>query len=129
MRMLLAGTALATLFAAAPARADDWDGIDCRNAMTQLEMNVCANKDFRKADRKLNDAYQRLRKNLDPGEFRKLRDAQRAWIQFRDKECTFEAAENEGGSIYPMMYSGCLAGQTETRTRQLLQLLHDRQGR
>ena len=54
--MKLALTFAAVAFAA-PALAGD---IDCKNAVSQSEMNICADQDYRAADAKLNAAYGRL---------------------------------------------------------------------
>lgn len=105
------------LTAAAPAQA-----ADCKNAMDQQSMNRCADLEYRAADARLNDIYGRLMATLGDDRLRtKLRLAQRAWIGFRDSECTFETADNEGGSIYPMVYAGCLARLTKERTHTLEQ--------
>lgn len=107
------------LFAAA-ASADDADDIDCDNATTQIDMNICADKDYQTADRKLNDVYRKVMTALgDAGYRAKLKTAEKAWIQYRDTECTFEAAQNEGGSIYPMEYSSCVTRLTGARTKEL----------
>ncbi|HEY0105740.1 MAG TPA: lysozyme inhibitor LprI family protein, partial [Rhizomicrobium sp.] len=92
---------LPALLALAPARADEADGIDCNNAMTQSDMNICADKDYRKADAALNDVYRKTMAGLDAHGGELLRTAQRAWIKFRDSECVYDSAQNEGGSIYP----------------------------
>ena len=93
---------------------------DCNNPMDQSTMNICADKDYRAADKKLNDVYSKVMTALDDAGYRaKLKTAQRAWIQYRDTECTFEVAENEGGSIYPLVYSGCLTRLTGARTKEL----------
>lgn len=113
--------ALAAILFATAAAADD---IDCKNAMSQSAMNICADRDFRAADAKLNAAYAKLMAALDDGGFKtKLKTAQRAWIRFRDSECTFDTADNEGGSIHPMVYSGCLTRLTKERTKALEQHL------
>lgn len=110
----------AALVFAAPASAD---GPDCKNPMDQHTMNHCAGLAYEAADAKLNAAYAKLKAAQSEDGFKvKLRDAQRAWIQFRDKHCTYEAAENEGGSIYPLVYSGCLTRLTRDRTNVLEQL-------
>jgi uncharacterized protein YecT (DUF1311 family) len=93
--------------------------IDCNNAMDQNSMNMCADKDYRAADKKLNDVYGKLMAALDDATKAKLKTAQRAWIQHRDTECTFETAENEGGSIHPLVYAGCLTRLTDARTKKL----------
>jgi uncharacterized protein YecT (DUF1311 family) len=107
------------VFAAAPASAGEADGVDCNNAMAQNDMNICADKDYRKADVLLNKAYKDAMKGIDAHSQDLLKAAQREWIKFRDAECTFESAQNEGGSIYPMEYSGCLTTLTKDRTKQL----------
>jgi uncharacterized protein YecT (DUF1311 family) len=111
--------ALPLLLAGAPARADDADGIDCNNAMAQNDMNICADKDYRQADAALNRTYKETLKGEDAHTADLLRKAQRAWIAFRDAECVYQNAENEGGSIYPMVYAGCLTRLTKLRTQQL----------
>ncbi len=109
--------ALASLVLAAPALAGD---SDCANALSQSAMNICADQDYRAADAKLNSTYAKLVAALNDDGFKvKLKAAQRAWIQFRDLECTYETAENEGGSIYPMVYAGCLTRLTKERTKAL----------
>lgn len=120
MRTILLGAAAAMLIAAAPARADEADGIDCGSDMlNQSEMNICADKDYRKADTALNAAYRKAAAGLDAHNRDLLRESERAWIKFRDAECTYQAAPNEGGSIYPLVYAGCLTRLTMDRTKQL----------
>lgn len=119
MRRHAALLALPLLFAAAPALADDADGIDCNNAVSQNDMNICADKDFQKIDAVLNKTYQATLKDLDAHSRDLLRAAQREWIKFRDAECTYQNAQNEGGSIYPLVYSGCLTTLTKDRIKQL----------
>ena len=93
--------------------------LDCRNG-TQIELNECADADFRTADAKLNAAYRAITRRLtdDPAR-RSLVEAQRAWIRFRDAECAFDTNIYEGGSIRPLMFSVCLKRVTEQRTADL----------
>jgi uncharacterized protein YecT (DUF1311 family) len=112
MKLLLT---LASLILATPALAGD-----CRNAMNQNAMTRCAEAEYQAADAGLNAAYGRLLAALDDPGFRaKLKASQRAWIEFRDRECTYQTADNEGGSIHPMVYAGCLARLTRQRTSEL----------
>jgi uncharacterized protein YecT (DUF1311 family) len=48
-----------------------------------------------------------------------LREAQRAWVTFRDLACEVESLVAEGGSMQPMIYSACLTTLTEERTDAL----------
>ncbi|MGC9953534.1 MAG: lysozyme inhibitor LprI family protein [Rhizomicrobium sp.] len=112
--------AIPLVLLAASATAGDADDVDCNNAMTQMDMNFCADKDYQAADNKLNDVYRKVMKALDDKAYQaKLKTAEKAWIQYRDAQCTFEDAQNEGGSIYPMEYSGCITRLTDARTKEL----------
>jgi len=120
MRAVLFGAAAAAfLLAASPAFADEADGIDCKNAVAQQDMNICSDRDYQKADAVLNAAYRKAMAGLDAHNRDLLRTAQRAWIAFRDAQCTYESAPNEGGTIHPLIYSGCLTALTMARTKQL----------
>ncbi|CAN7556168.1 lysozyme inhibitor LprI family protein [Aminobacter sp. LjRoot7] len=92
-----------------------------RNDQTQMGMNICAAADYAASDAKLNTAYGDIMKCLsDNADARKmLQDSQRAWIAFRDAECKFASSGVEGGSIQPMIHSGCLQGLTDARVAQL----------
>jgi uncharacterized protein YecT (DUF1311 family) len=107
----------AVLILFAGARADD--KIDCDNAMNQNDMNICASQDFDRSDAKLNKVYKALVAKLEGKEIDQLKEAQRAWLTYRDAECRYTVRQNEGGSIYPTVWFGCLTQQTETRTKQL----------
>ncbi|MEE2943664.1 MAG: lysozyme inhibitor LprI family protein [Pseudomonadota bacterium] len=112
---------------AAPVAADD---LDCSNAMTQQAMNQCAHASYLLADEELNRAYKlavaqarEMDEYLQEGEVpavTMLRDAQRAWITFRDKACEVDSLVVRGGSMQPLIYAGCLEQQTRARTESLL---------
>ncbi|MEI9889020.1 MAG: lysozyme inhibitor LprI family protein [Rhizomicrobium sp.] len=114
--LAFAALALPLLLTAAPAAA-----ARCDNAQDQNTMNRCAAEDYARADAVLNRTYQKVMRDLDDHSRALLRASQREWIKFRDAECTYVNAANEGGSIYPLVYNGCLTDMTKTRTRQLQQ--------
>lgn len=125
---------LISLGTTAPAMADattDVTGVhvaqrpNCKNPQTQAEMNACAGLSYQAADRRLNQVYQRLLPKLTSSRRQKLITAQQAWIKFRDSSCAFERSEVEGGTMEPMIYSGCLAETTRQRTAQLESYLFD----
>lgn len=111
----------------APASGED--EVDCNNAMTQHDMNACANKDYEAADARLNTQWKLTKKamadvdsELDEtlkGASKALLEGQRAWIAYRDAQCTLEGFEARGGSMEPMLVSGCLAELTDARTKEL----------
>jgi uncharacterized protein YecT (DUF1311 family) len=119
-----AATAIAVLalFAANTAHADDDENIDCAHAMVQRDMNICADRDYRAADAQLNGAYRAAMARLDVPGRERLKAEERDWIAERDRRCKAEAAEERGGSIFPMVYSGCLTEKTKARTKVLLAL-------
>jgi uncharacterized protein YecT (DUF1311 family) len=106
---------------------------DCVNPTTQLDMNFCAAWGAELSDRALNIAYQRVRRSYqqsDSGKYGALRlknltTAQLAWIEFRDTTCTWKASKFSGGSIAPLIYSGCVDRLTKVRTEELLEDLVD----
>jgi uncharacterized protein YecT (DUF1311 family) len=118
---------LAAALIASPALAQE---VDCANAMAQSELNQCAYADWEAADAQLNLAYKRamaLLKEWDAGlppEERggaeALRNAQRAWITFRDEACAAEGYAMKGGSAEPLLVYGCMRRLTEERTNHLL---------
>lgn len=91
----------------------------CENAKTQSEMNQCSADAYRASDKDLNALYASIKQKLDPDLFAKLQTAQRAWVSYRDADCEAESAQYEGGSIQPMIRSGCLERVTRTRIDEL----------
>jgi uncharacterized protein YecT (DUF1311 family) len=113
---LIATLALACALAFPAGAADR-----CDDAQDQATMNRCASAAYQAADRELNAAYEEIRGRLAsmPETARLLRDAQRAWIAFRDSECTFATSSAEGGSIQPMLAAQCAETLTRSRTDML----------
>lgn len=115
-----------------PAQAQE-EAIDCNDPVTQFEMNECAYRDWQAADANLNEAYgfaiahaQRIDTSAamtgdtrDTGTEEMLRRAQRAWITFRDAACSVESDIALGGSMQPMLYSGCMTALTRRRAEDL----------
>ena len=120
--------ALCTFTTAATAQE-----IDCANAMTQMDMNQCAYDDWTAADEELNLAYGEVMGLLtqwdadlptdEQGGADALREAQRAWITFRDKACEAEGYAMKGGSAEPLLVYGCMRQLTEERTAHLTGML------
>lgn len=77
--------------------------------------------DLQKAGKALNETFRQIEHRLaqDPAGKERLIKAQRAWIEFRDAECTFQSSGEDGGSAAPMVAAACKANLTEDRTRQL----------
>ena len=129
--------ALALLLAAAvPAAAQD--DVDCNNQMAQQVMNICAARDYEAADTEMNAVWKQARtvaKDLDAelsvdlkGADKALLAAQRGWIAYRDGQCEVAGFEARGGSMEPMLVSGCLADLTRKRTQELKQFITGGEG-
>lgn len=129
-------TAMIAALVASPLYAGD--ELDCDNAQTQIEMNLCAALDHEAADRELNlvwgDAMARA-EGLDAeygeemqGAAKALLKAQRAWINYRDGNCELAGWIAHGGTMEPMLVSACLADMTRARTKELRAFVDGTQG-
>ncbi len=110
------------LACAAMAAADgNARAAECGANASQTELTICADQDARRADVALNEVYGRLMAKIEPADQARLREAERAWLAFRDKECTFltGGGPNQQGTIWPMMYSQCIAAVTQERVSDL----------
>ena len=110
--------------------------INCKDPGPQMELNICAYRDFERADAEMNVQWRRVvaamreaDKQVDrkydqqPLHYDTLLAAQRAWLTFRDQHCTLASFEARGGSMQPMLDSGCKADLTHERTKQLKALV------
>jgi uncharacterized protein YecT (DUF1311 family) len=121
---LLTLLSLACLATPAVAQA-----VDCANTSVQIELNACAEQDWQAADAELNRVYKAtmaamkaVDQSLPPdlqGAATTLRDAQRAWIAFRDRNCNLAGYPMRGGSAEPLLIYGCLRQMTLDRTAEL----------
>ncbi|WP_323784381.1 lysozyme inhibitor LprI family protein [Thalassovita sp.] len=125
MKLIITLSALLATSGAAQA-------LDCSAPQTQQDMNQCAYQMWQYADEDLNLAYQMARdfmrttdsylpENLKGAEAA-LRDAQRAWIPFRDNACAAEGFAFRGGSMEPLMVLSCKERLTRQRTEELRSL-------
>jgi len=94
---------------------------DCDKDMVQMEMNLCAGANLDAANAELNHVYQKLMsQQTDQKSKDQLKDVERTWISYRDKECAWEIGPQEdGGSIWSMAMDNCLQDQTDARIREL----------
>jgi uncharacterized protein YecT (DUF1311 family) len=106
---------------------------NCGAAATQTGMNVCEDKNYRKADAELNSIYRQITDRLKSDDdlrptLEALVAAQRAWIAFRDAECAFVGSRTAGGSVNGAIVASCLAGVTGKRTKELRAYLKCKEG-
>lgn len=113
-----------------PAFADDKP--DCQDG-SQMELNACAYQDFEKADAELNVLWPKIKKfaadgdeNLDDnlkGYAKALLASQRGWLSYRDAQCELYGFQSRGGSMEPMLVSGCKAQMTTARVKELQSII------
>ncbi len=128
LRALLAAVALLQSATAATAGP-------CDDAMSQGDMNACFCGEREKADAQLNEAYQKLLKELapEPLAVEKLRAAQRAWLAFRDAHlASLYPAEGDPrlvyGSVHPMCECMAETELVRARVAQLRRMLDPAEG-
>ena len=113
---------IAFVFLMTPVYADlHHEMYDCDTGKSQHEMNDCQVKRYNKLDDEMNRLYtEKLNVMHTEGAIKRLRDAQRAWIAFRDKVCLYEAGPPEGtGSEWPFDHYVCLEYHTKMRVKDL----------
>ncbi len=92
----------------------------CADGQTTVEMRDCAGREYKQADAELNAVYKQLMSTLsDKAEQAALKTAQQSWLKYRDANCEFDAFENRGGTIYPVVYTSCLTAMTRARTKEM----------
>ncbi|MDL2405345.1 lysozyme inhibitor LprI family protein [Rhizobium calliandrae] len=141
LKVLASSAFVATVLMCGSANAQndsDQPKVDCNNAQTQMDMNICAQRDYDEADKALNEQYKRTRAamvatdaDLDvdqKGAEEALIKAERAWVDYRDGQCEAEGFEARGGSMEPMLVSGCKATLTKQRTEELKTLADGPEG-
>jgi uncharacterized protein YecT (DUF1311 family) len=93
---------------------------DCSNAVTQPELNKCAEMEYTYADKRLNIVYDSYRNILDENGRESLLAIQRQWLKFRDLTCEHEIRDFKPmtyAGAGPMVHAGCLRSLTEAQTK------------
>ncbi len=86
---------------------------------TQFELNKCAGDKFRIYDAELNRLYKIQMDYLETSEAKEaLKNAQLAWIKFRDAACAYEAPYHRG-SMWGMQLGLCKAHHTKARIKNM----------
>ena len=126
MRLML--LACAAAFIALPAAAADKADVEKRysviysdcmeRASSTADYVDCIGAEVNWQNKYLNRRYQDLMAELNAAQQAKLRDAQRAWIAFRDKWCAAQA-DPEWGSLSTVAANQCVVDMTISRTIEL----------
>lgn len=109
----------------------------CAGAESNLALKECLGKAYQNADKELNVVWKRVRGSVDGADHltpeqrgawkKELREAQRAWVQFKEHDCNGAVLyEWWGGSGAGGAISSCLLGHTKARTEDLKSRYLDR---
>ena len=82
----------------------------------------CLGDELDRQNARLNDNYKKLMSKLSPNRKKKLREAQRAWIKFRETNCDFYF-DPDGGSAARIAAIDCSVTTTAARAKELKDLL------
>lgn len=94
-------------------------------SQSQSKMTQEAAHNAEKADADLNKVYKKLMASLDAEGTKLLKEAQRAWIAYRDAEAKRAGDEARGGSMSPMLFYAATAELTKERIKHLKESLGD----
>lgn len=98
--------------------------LECNNAITQADMNACANVGYHQAETALDKAYSKVWRRLDGKAQRQLLEvAQHHWWEYEQNDCQLQSYSNRGGSLYAMNYAICLTEAAHQRTAALNEML------
>ena len=119
---------IASLLAALALQAATIDPIEqaCYDKdHSQMAMNICAGEAFERADAELNRHWKSVLADSDAAWKKIMIEGQRGWLKYRDSQCEIVAYAERGGSMWPMVISGCRADMTRQRVQQLVDLLSE----
>jgi uncharacterized protein YecT (DUF1311 family) len=116
---------LALLVPGASAFADD--APNCKDPQSQNDMTLCAGLAYSKADKQLNAVWPKIKSDAEDNDkdtgkheyVEALMASQKAWLAYRDAQCTWLGFSAHGGSMEPMLVNQCLADATTARIKEL----------
>jgi uncharacterized protein YecT (DUF1311 family) len=89
-----------------------------------VEMTNCILAETVRQDARLNENYRRLISKLSEERKKALLEAQRAWIQFRDANCSFYN-DPKGGTAAHLAANECILNAIADRAKELQLLTRD----
>ena len=82
--------------------------------------------EYKKADKELNTVYNKLKNKLEISDKTALINSQKAWLKFRDLNCTFTSkVDSEGGIIANKIEIDCLTETTLERVKELKKIIDE----
>jgi uncharacterized protein YecT (DUF1311 family) len=107
------------------ATTDPIEGACYDRDHSQKAMNMCAGEAFQRADAELNRVWREIQDHFsDDADMKKLLlEGQRGWLKYKEAQCELTAYDSRGGSMWPMVISGCRADMTRRRVQELKDML------
>jgi len=91
---------------------------------TQTDMNRNYDHELEVADAELDKVYKDAMTQASSARAKNaLRNAEGAWIKYRDSECKLETLGASGDSVYPVVATICLTIKIRARTQELQEIL------
>lgn len=92
-----------------------------KKAVSTLDLMSCIQTEYDVQDRRLNDNYKALMKNLDEDRKKQLQETQRLWLKYVEANCGFYNNPN-GGSAHRVMAADCTVQERARRATELADL-------
>lgn len=86
----------------------------------------CEQKTLELRKRELNQAYQKLFKNIDLPAQKHLENSQKIWLQYRDSHCrglVEKLSEQTQGAGQALIVTSCMSDLTDKRTQEIKKLI------
>jgi uncharacterized protein YecT (DUF1311 family) len=83
----------------------------------------CSDEELRRQDARLNSTYRRAISSFPSENREALKEAQRAWIKYRDTSCALLQAVEGGGTLASVAAAGCVLEMTAERAQWIESLL------
>lgn len=114
----------ANSLSAAQQRSDVLEEKLAAGDLSQLEMNQISYENYMVWDEQLNYIWKLMKENLPEDQMNDILQEERAWIKEKEKKVKEAGAENEGGSLQPLLENTEAADLTKTRAYELLEYLN-----
>ena len=95
--------------------------IEESDAQSTADMVACSERELAVWDAMLNASYDALRESFDETQADLLRDAQHAWIAYRDRNCDLWYGLSDG-TIRQVLGAGCVSDATARRALELMEI-------
>lgn len=89
-----------------------------------FEMSECISEEYAVQDKKLNEVYKKLMSQLSDHRKQALREAQRQWIVYTEKNCDFYN-DPDGGTMSQLGAQECMLSSRATRAKELEMFLEE----